>query len=90
MENPFLELFLGQITLESHFYMISGPFNAEESHFLPFFQYFHLFFIGKELWYEVMKSINIQFFLVVLYIILSKNYKNPSLGIDSVILVQPW
>ena len=90
MENPFLKLFLRHITLKSHFYMMEGPFNAEKTHFCSFFQYFHLFFIGKELWYEVMKSINIQFFLVVLYIILSKNYKNPSLGIDSLILVQPW
>ena len=62
MENPFLKLFLRQITLKSHFYMMEGPFNVEKSQFLQFFQYFHLFFIGKELWYEVMTSINIPFF----------------------------
>ena len=43
MENSFLELFLGQITLKSHFYMMEGPFNAEKSQFLPFFSNIFIF-----------------------------------------------
>ena len=43
MENPFLELILGQITLKSHFYMIQGPFNVEKSLFLMFFPLFSSF-----------------------------------------------
>ena len=52
-----------KITIKTHFYMILHQFNAKNvGVFSLFFQYFHLYFIGNQLFPKVMTSVNMSFF----------------------------
>lgn len=51
----------------------------ELSHFLTFFWYFHLYFIGNQLFHQVMASFNMPFFSTTCILFpQEKNNKNPS------------